>query len=235
MSIIDLFFPTQIKCIFCGKETSEFGICEECYSKLPFIEGKTCKICGTEIKGRSSTCIECKDREYSFDTNHAILHYIGEVQQKIIAFKQGGKKYYGEDFALLIERKYNELLEEIDIIVPVPINDNRLKERGFNQSEILCKDLPEDKVNKNILKRVKDTPHQTGLSRDNRQENLLDGFEVIDKDVIKNKTILIVDDIYTTGSTLNECAKILKNNGAKSIIGLTLARTPVKADKVLTK
>ena len=91
-----------------------------------------------------------------------------------------------------------------------------------------------DKVKTNIIKRIKDTPHQTGLSRDNRKENLLNGFEVLDKVVIKDKTILLIDDIYTTGSTLNECAKILKKHGATRVIGLTLARTPIKPDRVLS-
>ena len=90
-----------------------------------------------------------------------------------------------------------------------------------------------NKVNTTILVRHKDTPHQTGLSRENRLTNLSGAFEVTDKKLIRNKTILLVDDIYTTGSTLNECARTLKKAGASRVISLCLARTPIKLDRVL--
>ena len=130
--------------------------------------------------------------------------------------------------------KLEEIKEEYDLIIPVPISKERLKEREFNQTEVLCNEIIKSgKVRNDILSRIKDTPHQTGLSRENRESNLKDSFVVNDKKQIKGKKILIIDDIYTTGSTINECANVLIKNGAKSIIALCLARTPIKLEKIV--
>ena len=119
------------------------------------------------------------------------------------------------------------------MIIPVPISERRLKERGYNQSEILCNELPKDLVKTEVFARIEDTPHQTGLGRSNRLSNLKGAFKVLDKKSIKGNVVLILDDIYTTGSTLNECARTLKSAGAKKVIGLTLARAKPKMEKVL--
>lgn len=229
----DLFFPRQVKCIFCNRETSKFGICNICYEQLPFITSPTCAICGGSCKGKTHVCLECKGRKFSFEKCYCALDYRDEVQQKIISFKQGGVLHIGEAFAFIIEELFKNIQEEIDIIIPVPINEARLKERGFNQSEVLCANLDHtQKVDKGILKRTKDTPHQTGLGRQNREDNLEGAFNVEDKQKIKGKTILLVDDIYTTGSTLNECAKTLRKYKPKKIIAMCLARAPIKIDRI---
>ena len=234
MSVLDLFFPVNCKCMFCNCETPEFGICDKCLSELPFIKSPTCDKCGGENHGRGAVCIECKGREHYFDKTYCVFHYTGDVRDKIVNFKQGGKKYLGYSFAWLVEKKYLEIEENIDIIIPVPINESRLKERGFNQSEVLCEELlPTGKVDNSILIRVNDTPHQTGLSRENREKNLKDCFRLVDSKKIKGKNILIVDDIYTTGSTLNECARLLKIKGANKVIGLCLARAVIDKSRIV--
>ena len=128
MSVLDLFFPRQVKCIFCSRETSEFGICDECYKTLPFMVKTICHVCGGKLIGKGKVCIECKGRSFEFDRCFAVLSYEGDVQQKIISFKQNGNKYIGETFAWLIERKFNELLLDVDLIIPVPISEQRYKE-----------------------------------------------------------------------------------------------------------
>lgn len=236
MSIIDLMFPRQIKCIDCGCETNKFGICDECISRFHFIKGKTCEICGHGINENSNVCYECKGREYSFDKNFAIFYYEDDVRTKINLLKQSRIKSIGEMFAYFVADKYEELIKEfdIDMIIPVPIGKEREKVRKFNQSEILCKELEVTaKVRNDILIRFKDTPHQTGLSRENRKTNLLGAFKVVDKKIIRNKNVLIVDDIYTTGSTISECASTLKKAGASKVFSLTLARTPIKIKDIV--
>ena len=134
--------------------------------------------------------------------------------------------------------KYFENIKvPFDVIIPMPIHENRLKERGFNQSELLLKDIEKNygRVYKNLLVRTKDTPHQTGLGKANRESNLDHAFKVTDKQKVKGKIILLVDDIYTTGSTLNECAKTLKRAGASKVFALCLARTPINKEKILNK
>ena len=236
MSIIDMLFPSQVKCLNCGVETSKLAICDKCIKNLTIIPPPTCAICGGEISGKGKVCIECKGREFAFTRNYSIFVYADMVRKMIIDFKQNGHKAIGEMFAYFIEDKCDDILvkNNIDIIIPVPISEERLKERKFNQSEVLCSRLLlTNKVDVNALIRVKPTPHQTGLSRSNREENLKDAFVVANKKNIKGKTVLLVDDIYTTGSTLNACSKILKNSGANEVITLTLARVPVKKERVL--
>jgi ComF family protein len=236
MSIIDLFFPRGVKCVFCGRETEEFGICNNCIDKIEFVEEPCCIRCGGKVKGKTKVCIECKGRDFEFERNYSVLIYDGDVRDKIIAFKQSGHKYIGEAFSWLIERKFKDLglMDKIDFIIPMPINDRRRKERGFNQSEVLCKELLETgKVDMTILTRIKDTPHQTGLSRENRENNLRGCFKVADKKKIKGKVVLVVDDIYTTGSTFNECARTLKKAGASQVFTMSLARAPIKKDNII--
>lgn len=236
MSIVDLLFPSNIKCVTCGDETNKIGICEECLKYLTLVPSPSCEICGGENFGSGKVCIECKGRNFIFERNFAVFSYIGDVRNKIIDFKQNSHKAIGEMFSYFILNEYENILRNIniDVIVPIPISAERLKLRKFNQSEVLCSKLIRDyNVNCNILKRTKDTPHQTGLSRKNREINLKNSFEINDKSLVKNKTILLVDDIYTTGATLNACASILKKAGANKIYTLTLARTPVKKDRIL--
>ena len=231
---MDLFFPKQIKCMFCGRETKEFGICEECIKLLPYVPEPTCLKCGGRKTGEGDVCIECKDKTLNFERCYCVFEYKDMIQDKIISFKQAGYKYIGETFAWLISKKLQEVNLDLDLIIPVPISDERRKERGFNQSEVLCQEIDSTvPIMDNILSRTHDTPHQTGLSKSNRQRNLLGAFKVLDKSRIKGKTILLVDDIYTTGSTLNECSKTLLKGGAKKVYALCLARASYKLDKVI--
>lgn len=235
MGIIDLFFPRQVKCVDCGEEVSKFGICDKCVRLLTLIPSPTCEICGGENSGKGKVCFECKDKSFSFTKNYSIFVYADNVRNKIVNFKQNGNKAIGEMFAYFVADKYSEIIAKhnIDIIIPVPISEERLKSRKFNQSMVLCSQIYEkDKLNDNVLIRSKDTPHQAGLSKTNREENLKNSFTVVDKKIIKGKTILVVDDIYTTGATLNACANALKLAGAKEIFTLTLSRAVIKKDKV---
>lgn len=236
MDILDLFLPKGVKCIFCGRETKEYGICKECYSHLPFVTGITCHKCGATMSGKGYVCVECKNKKTEIDRNYAVLNYDDLVKSKVISFKQGGVKYIGDAFAHLMREKYDVISENIDIIIPVPLSKNRLKSRGFNQSEVLCNELTElNKVRTDILARPEDTPHQTGLDRKNRLSNLKGAFKVNDKKAVRGRSILLVDDIYTTGTTLNECASALKSAGASKVYGLVLARAMPRMDRVLGK
>ena len=235
MKIIDLLFPRNIRCFVCGVECEELGVCDYCYPKLNWIRGDVCEKCGGLKVGRGKVCLDCKGRDYYFYKNFCIFNYEDIVQRNIIKFKNGGGKYLGEVFAYFIKNAVKSIKVDFDVIIPVPIHKNRRKERGFNQSEILSSKLDEYNVGNNILTRVVDTPHQTGLGRNNREENLLNAFEVLDKEKVKGKTILLIDDIYTTGSTINECAKTLVNNGASVVYSLCLARAPMNKKENIVK
>lgn len=224
MKILDLIFPQTIKCFVCGREVSVKGACDYCYTHLPWIKGNTCINCGGNVIGDGKVCEDCKKDKYYFLKNYSIFNYTGDLQKVVLSFKSGNK-YLGYYLSDIINDYVKKNKIHFDLIIPMPIHKNRVKSRGFNQSEILVENL-KDKytIEKDVILRIKDTPHQTGLSRENRKINLKSAFEVIDKEKIKDKTILLVDDIYTTGSTLNECSKTLFKNGAKEIVCLCLAR-----------
>ena len=91
MSILDLFFPRQVKCIFCGKETNKFGICDDCNQFLPYIKGDTCKICGGEKTGKGKVCVECKNRNYNFDRCYTVFNYVDDIAKQILSFDFSGQ------------------------------------------------------------------------------------------------------------------------------------------------
>ena len=198
MGILDYIFPQGNKCIFCGYEIPDVCICEDCYKSLPFIEGKTCLKCGGKVFANEDVCIDCKSNDIKFEKGFCILDYKDEVQMKILKFKSGGYKNIGYTLSHLILDKFKTLDIPFDEIIPVPIHENRRKLRGFNQSEILCEELKKyyGRVHPELLIRWIDTPHQTGLDRNNRKTNLDGAFKVSDKKRIKGKIILLVDDNY---------------------------------------
>lgn len=233
MKLLDIFMPQRIKCIVCGKDVGDFEICDKCDKELPYITGRTCIKCG--INSSTDVCVECKDASHKFEQNFSVFVYKDAIQKQIIKFKQSGYKYIGEVFAVKMLEYFKNIDIPFDLILPMPIHTNREKERGFNQSEILAQEIIKyyGRFDKNVIARVKDTPHQTGLSKDNRKINLANAFKVLNKSKVKGKTILLIDDIYTTGSTLNECAECLYKAGANKVYGLCLARAEIKVDKYL--
>jgi len=112
------------------------------------------------------------------------------------------------------------------VVVPVPISGSRFKKRGYNQSEFLARQISKTlKLSGgNALIRVRDTKSQVGLSKEERAENVKDSFECVDKRLVKGQEVLLIDDVATTFATLNECAKVLKGAGAKSVTGLVVAK-----------
>lgn len=228
MNIIDVLFPQGYKCILCGSECEEGrGICDSCVRTLPILRGNLCTKCGGKVRAGELVCMDCKaNLDSGFERNTCVFEYVGDIKSKILAFKNGGQKFLGKTFSKILLSKYNELGLKVDVVIPVPIHPARRKDRGYNQCEILCEDIDKSfhNVNKDILMRVVDTPHQTGLSRINRKQNLKGAFAVSDKSKVKDKVILLVDDIYTTGSTLSACAETLMNAKAKKVYALCLAR-----------
>jgi ComF family protein len=221
-----LSFIYPLKCSLCGElmAYSENLICGECLKSLPITYSKPVFPMGEDTK---------KNKERFFYCVISPFYYVNNVRLGILSLKFFGRTKtalflsgYMAD-AVLHSPFYNEC----DAIVFVPSSKKRKSKRGYNQSELLATHLAK-KINLPILKdtllRIKDSPPQSKAK--NRKERLLNvkgAFEVLDGNNIQNKTILLVDDIVTTGATLNECSKMLKNAGAKRILCLTAARTRV--------
>lgn len=226
---LNIIFPTDIKCIFCGEELSEnklFSVCDKCEKELPYIANHTCKKCGCQMYSMSKICNECKTSNHKFKSNYSVFYYDGIVAKRIKQLKFQNKKYLSKTFSNFIVAKFLQQNIDVDFVIPVPLSLERLRQRGYNQSQLLCQSFIDNNildVKTNILSRVKNTKSQTHLTKSDRKLNIKDAFKVEDKQQIKGKNILLVDDIYTTGSTLNECAIVLLKNGAKSVFAITLA------------
>lgn len=212
----------------CEEIVNEKGhlICKTCIKKLPFVKEPYCIKCGKEIISEDSAyCDECNlDRE--FEAGRGFCNYTDEMRHIILKIKYDNKREYIEGFAKLMAIRYEKFIKvsNIDCIMPVPLHSSRKRMRGFNQSDILAKDLSkylDIPVLHDCLRRVKRTIDQKGLSRTERLHNLDSAFMV--RDLPPNiKNILIVDDVYTTGTTIEKCAKILKDSGANKIYFLTI-------------
>jgi len=168
------------------------------------------------------------EKDYSFDVAYHVASYEDIVKRCICLLKYEGKinlaDVLGSVMAEYAARNMN--FGSIDMIVPVPLHPVKLRERQFNQSELISEHLAErfdKKLEKNWLKRIKYTTPQTGLSREQRLRNLKGAFLVTREAYFADKSVLLVDDVMTTGATLHECAKTMKSAGAKKVLAYTLA------------
>ncbi|HHW49622.1 MAG TPA: ComF family protein [Clostridiaceae bacterium] len=215
--LIGLLFPP--KCIFCSKIIdlkADIEICRDCYKLIPFVEQKS--VIPFSVPGGLGCC----------DGVICACRYTGIVRDSLIKYKFYDKSGFCRAFARLIAEKIKNMAvyREFDVIVSVPLHKRREHMRGYNQSllisRILSRELKLPEKSK-ILKRKKETHTQSLLPLDKRRSNLLGAFEVKHTDEIKDKTVLLVDDIMTTGITLNECSKVLKEAGAKKVIAAVVA------------
>lgn len=231
-STLDLLFPEEGICFICDKydeEVKEDHICSDCKDKLSFINENRCPTCGkpTYNDNSSDRCSYCANKTFYFTKAFSPLEYTGVLRKIIYKYKYESKPYLYKSFGeLMLKALANEDIKHIDTIVPVPLHRSRKAERGYNQSELLAKylssklDIPLD--NKNFI-RIKGTKVQNKLSRLQRQENVKEAFKVRDNRVFKDKAIFLVDDIFTTGATVNECSKTLIEGGATKVLVITLA------------
>ena len=202
---------------------------------------KVCGICGEICK--EDICNKCKAKikklgrnkkhiylTKNFTTHMYIFDYRDIIREKIISYKFKDATYLYKSFVKIIlnDKKICRFLKSYDIIIPVPISKKRKQKRGYNQCEIIAKKLAKGSCNliygNNILYKIKHNVQQSSLDKQKRRMNISDAYYVKDSKRIQNKKILLLDDIFTTGSTANECSKMLKLAGAKEIGVLTLAK-----------
>ena len=227
--------PQGVKCIFCKREVDSDSICPECMERLHFIGDNVCPQCGG-ISDRESggICSECENNKVHYNSCFCVLNYDGDIVGKLAEIKNKNKKHYIPPLARLMLDKFNKTDIPFDMIIPIPITIDRLSERGFNQAEELAQEIKSayGRVYTDILVKSRITLHQTGLGRKNRKENLKGSFEVTDKTRVKGKIILLIDDVYTTGSTISESAKALRKCGASKVYGLCLCRSPINKNYI---
>ncbi|MCX5779629.1 MAG: ComF family protein [Firmicutes bacterium] len=229
---LDMLFP-QEKCSLCrkpGKYYSKLPWCQECLDRMLELQcsGSTCQKCGKYLPGELGLCADCRLNPPPFEISRAVGPYEEQYRLATKVLKFMGKKYLAQQMGAMMAAKIGSEpnFEPIDLIVPVPIAPNSLQVRGFNQTALLAKQIGKQlgiKVDYGVIVRVKDTPHQTELSREEREKNLLQAFAVKAGSQLAGKSVLLVDDVYTTGSTARECTRVLLEAGAKRVCIITWA------------
>lgn len=229
--IFDLIFP--IECVECGKE-GEF-LCAECFLKLNFNNIQYCLNC-KKIGEKGEFCSLCR-KKYYLDGVLIAGNYDHKILSKLIkTYKYKFAKKIATPLSLYLEkfikiRNFEPMIKSYNCVVPIPLSKNRLNWRGFNQSEEIAR-IISDKYNLKLINgsliRTKNKKPQAKLKEKERIENVEECFAWRDDKknplLIKGKKIILIDDIVTTGATLNECAKILKENGAKKVWGIVIAK-----------
>ncbi len=216
--VLNFLFPPV--CGICGKKDKKW-LCEECWSRLEKIEKNKYII---RLK-ENSTNLE----KIYFDEFFYIFEYKKIIRKLLLRYKFGEKPYLSNMFANIIlnNKKIGTILKNYDIIIPVPMDSKKKSERGYNQTELIINLVSNKRdilVENRVLYKAKNTKTQSTLSLNERYENIKNAFLVKNIEKIKDKKVIIFDDIYTTGATVNEISKILKNAGVKKILVLVIAR-----------
>ena len=223
--ILNFIYPPV--CGICGKLNSDF-LCKKCEkileSEAVFGVDKYKKI----ERKKENIKNNFNDKKY-FDEHLYIFLYQGIIRRIILKYKFQEESYLYKTFVnfLLKNENFFEKIEKYDTIVPVPISKKRKKKRGYNQSELLAKEIAYNAnlvLEKESLYKIKDIVEQSKLNKENRLKNIQGVYELVNKEKLNKKKILLIDDIYTTGSTVNECSKVLREAKPKKIGVLTLAK-----------
>ena len=227
----EALFPRSFTCDLCGIETFGNSLCPDCLKTVTYNNGTVCPVCGRKT-AIAEICMECKAKAPVFKKAVSPLIYENGAKVLIAKFKNGSA-YLKDYFAEIIADKLKDF-PEFDYIVSVPMTKKRERERGYNQSALLAKSLSERigiPFLSNALIKTKETSAQKSLSRKEREKNLTGCFKVEKRDLIKGKTVLLVDDILTTGATAEAIGNKLLGAGAKRIYLATVASVEYKPNK----
>ena len=228
---LQFLLPPQCHCCEKFLEEGQQGICPDCLSKIRWIEPPLCTLCGVPFLSReieNHPCGACLTRGKYFTMARAVGYYEGPLREAIHRWKYEEKSYltlfFGEKLAEGFCRYWDP--QSFDLIIPVPLHSKRLRERGFNQALLLVKELSRRTripYSKRLLQKRILTPPQVNLSGGEREKGVRGSFHIQRDEEIEGKSILLVDDVYTTGATVNECSKVLLKAGAERVDVLTIA------------
>ena len=224
-SFIDLFFPTF--CVVCKKPVAhqDSHICEECFKSIKIITDM-CPVCSGSLE--DGKCVFCVGRKVYIDRNICCFDYEDAVKKLISGYKFRGHKRIAKVFSRLFI-DFGIDIPKADIITSVPMTKKKIWKRGYNQSEIFAKELSRQYRLKylKLLAESKKALVQRELNFTGRFFNILGRYTVLNKSRILGKSIILVDDIFTTGATINECARVLKEAGAEKIFSITMVRSTI--------
>ncbi len=239
-SLIDLIYPPRcpICQAFLQDEVNlvagqDLPFCQACFKDFTEIKSPICSLCGRPFSDgieQDRVCEDCIRKRPSYDITRAPYLYDGALMTAIHELKYAQRSHLADPLGSLLASFAQAWIGELKrfLIMPVPLHPRRLRARGFNQSLLLARCVA-SKTGSDLdflsLRRTRFTKPQTGLTSEERKRNVRKAFEVVKRELVKGRTILLVDDVATTGSTLNECAKALRRAGADRVLCLVLART----------
>jgi len=219
--LLDLLFPPR--CRICNKACSE-AICPECIDSFPRVNGSICTKCGKPCHREVNTCRECAGKNIYFLLARSAGDYSGNLKEAIHQLKFRNGKKLAPYLARFAAPYIVDFIDGIDCITFVPLTKYKEAKRGYNQSKLIAEEISKifnKPICDNLIK-IKNIPEQNKLGLAERPKNVKGAFGI--KSPITGN-MLLIDDVFTTGSTVNECARILKKNGAQNVFVLTIART----------
>lgn len=229
--IADILYPEE--CPVCQKiltesEDRQMHVHRRCYQKLKRIKEPMCKRCGKPVLSiQQEYCFDCSKRRVNYESGHSLWIYDALSSESVFHYKYSGKQSYADFYAEALVCFYGEWIHSLRVqqLIPVPLSRQKLKSRGYNQAGILAEkigDKMQIPVNSSSLIRVHSTAPQKELGKAERGQNLRDAFWANEKQLKDIRKVLLIDDIYTTGSTVNYCAGALKRAGVEKVWFLTL-------------
>lgn len=224
--ILDFFYPRR--CVICDDVTDDkaSGVCHDCVSQIVYIKPPFCMKCGKQLDDETEYCRDCKNKNHNYVQGTALYEY-GSMADSLFRFKYAGRGEYALFFAKELWQRRGAWLLSLkpDVLIPVPVHPSRKRKRGYNQAELIARELSRltgIPVNTKLIIRSKKTLPQKELTEKQRQNNLKRAFKILQNDV-KLNTIVIVDDIYTTGSTVDAMSSLLLQAGIGRVYYMALA------------
>ena len=214
-------------CCFCGKVSKE-KVCATCRKQIEYISEPRCKKCGKPIQNETREfCHDCEGKTTYYDQGRSVWLHQGPVRWSVYQFKYRNRRIYANYYADELYRLYKDNIKDwgVTCIIPVPLHPKRKRKRGYNQAEIIAKrlgQLMDIKVDTKAVERIKNTKPRKELGAKERKNSLNGAFRVKKGWKCEN-SVLLIDDIYTTGSTIDSVAKVLKEEGTSKVWFLTIS------------
>lgn len=237
--LLDFIYPEALKCQVCGSDLNYYevpGICQHCLSKIEFVKFY-CQLCGRKISNFQPVldplCADCQEMTPPFDIARGGTVYQGFLRRLLLELKYGGQKKLIKPLAALLCQYYFYFYKnkQIDLIIPIPLHNNRYRERGYNQAELLALPLQRKlakPILRNCLLRWRDTPPLFDIGVKKRRSLIKGAFTLTDTNKCRGKNVLLIDDIFTTGTTAAEASRLLKiEGGAEKVYVMTLATADI--------
>ncbi len=227
-AFLDIVLPPS--CYVCRESCSgKYGLCDNCIIDIQKLKGPACRRCGSKVLSGQTLCAECSLQDSPLDKNWSACRYDGKMRECIHLFKYKGYLGLVDIFGDIVKEfvENNKIYNEVDIIAPVPLHPAKRRERNYNHAEILASAISKNfsiPIDLKNLKKIKWSHSQSELKKEERKKNVKNTFILADARPFQDKRVLLVDDVYTTGATLRECARILKESGAAKVFSITLAK-----------